>query len=42
MKRIAIEEHFLTPDIRAAPASSAMGQEGAAAFDRAEIEDQHF
>jgi predicted TIM-barrel fold metal-dependent hydrolase len=38
MKLIAIEEHFLTADIRAAWASSAIGQEGTAAFDRGEIE----
>lgn len=38
MKLIAIEEHFLTPDIRAAWASSAIGTEGTAAFDRGEIE----
>lgn len=40
MKLIAIEEHFLTPDIRAAWASSAIGQEGTAAFDRGEIEER--
>jgi len=38
VKLIAIEEHFLTPDIRAAWASSAIGQEGTAAFDLGEIE----
>jgi len=38
MKLIAIEEHFLTADIRAAWASSAIGQEGTAGFDRGEIE----
>jgi uncharacterized protein len=38
MKLIAIEEHFLTPEIRAAWASSAIGQEGTAALDRGEIE----
>ncbi len=38
MKLIAIEEHFLTADIRAAWAASAIGQEGTAAFDRGEIE----
>ncbi len=40
MKLIAIEEHFLTPDIRAAWASSPIGQEGTAAFDRGEIEER--
>ena len=35
---IAIEEHFLTPAIRAAWAASPIGQEGTAAFDRGEIE----
>jgi uncharacterized protein len=38
MKLIAIEEHFLTPEIRAAWASSAIGQEGTAILDRGEIE----
>jgi uncharacterized protein len=38
VKLIAIEEHFLTPDIRAAWSSSAIGQEGTAAFDLGEIE----
>jgi len=38
MKLIAIEEHFLTPEIRAAWASSSIGQEGTAGFDRGEIE----
>lgn len=37
MKLIAIEEHFLTADIRAAWASSAIGQEGTAAFDTGEV-----
>jgi hypothetical protein len=37
-KLIAIEEHFLTPDIRAAWAASAIGQEGTNSFDRGEIE----
>jgi predicted TIM-barrel fold metal-dependent hydrolase len=37
-KLIAIEEHFLTPAIRAAWAASAIGQEGTASFDRGEIE----
>jgi predicted TIM-barrel fold metal-dependent hydrolase len=40
MKLIAIEEHFLTADIRAAWASSAIGQEGTAGFDRGEIEER--
>lgn len=40
MKRIAIEEHFLTSEIRAAWASSAIGQEGTAVFDRGEIEER--
>ncbi len=38
MKLIAIEEHFLTPEIRAAWASSAIGQEGTADFDLGEME----
>jgi predicted TIM-barrel fold metal-dependent hydrolase len=38
MKIIAIEEHFLTEDIRAAWATSAIGTEGTSAFDRGEIE----
>lgn len=38
MKLIAIEEHFLTPAIRAAWAASTIGQEGTDAFDRGEIE----
>jgi uncharacterized protein len=38
MKLIAIEEHFLTAEIRAAWAASAIGQEGTAGFDRGEIE----
>jgi uncharacterized protein len=37
---IAIEEHFLTGEIRAAWASSAIGQEGTGAFDRGEIEER--
>jgi predicted TIM-barrel fold metal-dependent hydrolase len=37
-KLIAIEEHFLTPEIRAAWAASAIGQEGTGAFDRGEVE----
>ena len=39
-KLIAIEEHFLTPAIRAAWAASAIGQEGTAGFDRGEIEER--
>jgi predicted TIM-barrel fold metal-dependent hydrolase len=39
-KLIGIEEHFLTPEIRAAWASSAIGQEGTAGFDRGEIEER--
>jgi predicted TIM-barrel fold metal-dependent hydrolase len=38
MKIIAIEEHFLTEDIRAAWAASTIGSEGTSAFDRGEIE----
>ena len=38
VKLIAIEEHFLTAEIRAAWASSAIGQEGTAGFDRGEME----
>jgi predicted TIM-barrel fold metal-dependent hydrolase len=38
-KLIAIEEHFLTPAIRAAWAASAIGQEGTAGFDQGEIEE---
>lgn len=37
VKLIAIEEHFLTPDIRAAWESSAIGQEGTAALEQGEI-----
>ncbi len=40
MKLIAIEEHFLTAEIRAAWASSAIGQEGTAAFDLGDIEER--
>jgi uncharacterized protein len=40
VKLIAIEEHFLTAEIRAAWASSAIGQEGTAIFDRGEIEER--
>ena len=38
MKIIAIEEHFLTSEIRAAWAASAIAQDGASNFDRPEIE----
>lgn len=38
MKLIAIEEHFLTTEIRAAWAASVIGTEGTSAFDRGEIE----
>jgi hypothetical protein len=37
MKLIGIEEHFVTADIRAAWAASAIGEEGTGAFDRGEI-----
>lgn len=40
MKLIAIEEHFLTAEIRAAWASSKIGQEETAGFDRGEIEER--
>lgn len=40
MKLIAIEEHFLTSEIRAAWASSAIGQEGTEMFDQGEIEER--
>jgi hypothetical protein len=36
-KLIGIEEHFVTADIRAAWAASAIGQEGTGGFDRGEI-----
>src|SRR5580704_18692700 len=39
-KLISIEEHFLTADIRAAWAASAIGQEGIGGFDRGEIEER--
>jgi predicted TIM-barrel fold metal-dependent hydrolase len=39
-RTIAIEEHFLTAEIRSAWAASSIGQEGTAAFDRGEIEDR--
>src|ERR1700761_1831029 len=38
MKLIGIEEHFVTPDIRAAWETSAIGQEGTAGLDRGDIE----
>ncbi len=38
MKTIAIEEHFLTPEIRAAWSASAIGTEGTSGFDMGEIE----
>jgi predicted TIM-barrel fold metal-dependent hydrolase len=38
MKLIAIEEHFLTPEIRAAWAASPVGREGTAGFERGDIE----
>ncbi|MGI4758122.1 MAG: amidohydrolase family protein [Janthinobacterium lividum] len=38
MKLIAIEEHFLTAEIRAAWAASSVGREGTAGFDRGEVE----
>jgi uncharacterized protein len=37
MKLIGIEEHFVTADIRAAWAASAIGEEGTGGFDRGEI-----
>lgn len=40
MKLIAIEEHFVTADIRAAWAASAIGQEGTQSFDRGELEER--
>lgn len=40
MKLIGIEEHFLTADIRAAWASSSIGQEGIAGFERGDIEER--
>jgi hypothetical protein len=40
MKLVAIEEHYVTPQIRAAWASSSIGQEGTAGFDRGEIEER--
>jgi predicted TIM-barrel fold metal-dependent hydrolase len=39
-KLIAIEEHFVTTDIRAAWAASPIGQEGTGGFDRGEIEER--
>jgi predicted TIM-barrel fold metal-dependent hydrolase len=40
MKLIGIEEHFLTPEIRAAWANSTIGHEGTGGFDRGEIEER--
>lgn len=40
MKLIAIEEHFLTTEIRAAWANSEIGDEGTSAFDHGAIEDR--
>lgn len=40
VKIIGIEEHFVTADIRAAWAASAIGQEGTGGFDRGEIEER--
>ncbi len=37
MKLIAIEEHFVTPDIANAWESSAIGQEGTSSFDQGEV-----
>src|SRR3984957_20859044 len=39
-KLIGMEEHFVTGDIRPAWAASAIGQEGAAGFDRGDIEER--
>ncbi|HZL52194.1 MAG TPA: amidohydrolase family protein [Terracidiphilus sp.] len=39
-KLIGIEEHFVTANIRAAWAASAIGQEGTGGFDRGEIEER--
>ncbi len=39
-KQIGIEEHFVTAEIRAAWAASAIGQEGTSGFDRGEIEER--
>jgi uncharacterized protein len=39
-KLIAIEEHFVTADIRAAWAASSIGQEGTGGFDLGEIEER--
>ncbi len=39
-KLIAIEEHFVSAEIRAAWAASPIGQEGTAGFDRGEIEER--
>jgi uncharacterized protein len=40
MKLIGVEEHFVTSDIRAAWATSSIGQEGTDVFDRGEIEER--
>jgi len=40
MKLIGIEEHFVTAEIRAAWAASAIGEEGTGAFDRGEIRER--
>ena len=40
MKLIAIEEHFLTPDILTAWANSAIGQDGTEALDRGDLKKQ--
>ncbi|RRA50191.1 amidohydrolase family protein [Acidipila sp. EB88] len=38
MKLIGVEEHFVTPTIRAAWAASAIGQEGTGSFDQGDVE----
>ncbi|MFC6645897.1 amidohydrolase family protein [Granulicella cerasi] len=40
MKLIAIEEHFLTPEIRAAWEASAIGTEGTSGFDAGDLEER--
>ena len=40
MKLIGIEEHFVTPGIRAAWAASAIGQEGTGSFDQGDLEER--
>ncbi|WP_263381291.1 amidohydrolase family protein [Granulicella arctica] len=40
IKPIAIEEHFLTTEIRAARATSVIGQEGTGGLDRREIDER--